>query len=625
MELKLKLENRLTRVKNDFVFRWKFDHTYRNFLAEDGEKNWKAYDDFTIAFTSLDIDYIIENPFKIEEWKSEFQPHVPGLYQHLLQWVYACTQVLRFFPPRFFRHSELINGVMSIHSERLRLMGFLVYAFKDVLALEDLDDYQPLHVETYFFKDENQCQSVDRLVFFLLQESFSQKKVVELLTTTLKNKKSSAAKELAKVVDHYQAQVEFFAKSVRKLWDLEPDMKAGFTLKDSPRLHYLERFPDFGKLAKLLQSCDGGFLDRIQSEMDEICFEYGLGKRESDPIVFERDFTLAKEQQDEYGKLVSKVMNEFSGKLSDAVDEMGKDNDKVIQDTRDKLLRQSYAQLLKPQSFKQQFQTGIYECYTTEMRRIQWHLQDVLKLVNETELGTLTDNDYQLIDVVKEIAFCEGFSYTIGYQNMYHVHHMNPFALWNVQQCHEELKHYHGVRALLNKVGIQTENLDEEFLASTWVEPDADAYHDQYVVFMVNFLGEIHNMRAYWLLHEAFDNEVITQVLQWIFDDEVVHKKIFGMHFNFLKQSEKNWEKNTYECPRDHGLGIHQAQRCPRFTELMRKIGRYYSKSGKTTALDFLNRSFRAQYLEVKGLFSEDVFKMSEYDFRREHLKAYAF
>ena len=57
----------------------------------------------------------------------------------------------------------------------------------------------------------------------------------------------------------------------------------------------------------------------------------------------------------------------------------------------------------------------------------------------------------------------------------------------------------------------------------------------------------------------------------------------------------------------------------------MRKIGRYYSKSGKTTALDFLNRSFRAQYLEVKGLFSEDVFKMSEYDFRREHLKAYAF
>ena len=53
---------------------------------------------------------------------------------------------------------------------------------------------------------------------------------------------------------------------------------------------------------------------------------------------------------------------------------------------------------------------------------------------------------------------------------------------------------------------IHTNDLDEEFLATTFNEPQPDAYHDQYSVFIINFLGETHNIRAYLLLADAFDN-----------------------------------------------------------------------------------------------------------------------
>ena len=62
-------------------------------------------------------------------------------------------------------------------------------------------------------------------------------------------------------------------------------------------------------------------------------------------------------------------------------------------------------------------------------------------------------------------------------------------------------------------------------------------------------------------------------------------------------------------------IGVHQAGECDRYHVMMKKIGQYYATSGKTSALEFLNMSMRAQYLELKALFSPDIFKITEFDF----------
>ena len=118
----------------------------------------------------------------------------------------------------------------------------------------------------------------------------------------------------------------------------------------------------------------------------------------------------------------------------------------------------------------------------------------------------------------------------------------HPFALWNVQQCHEELKHYRDQ----SNVAIYEytyNDLDEEFLATTFNEPQPDAYHDQYSVFIINFLGETHNIRAYLLLADALDNPEVHKVLRWVAEDEVVHKKVFAAHFKYLCKKDPTWEK----------------------------------------------------------------------------------
>ena len=133
----------------------------------------------------------------------------------------------------------------------------------------------------------------------------------------------------------------------------------------------------------------------------------------------------------------------------------------------------------------------------------------------------------------------------------------------------------------------------------------------------------MHNIRAYLLLADAFENKDIQKILRWVTEDEVVHKKVFHFHFKYLSKKYKDWGKNAYECMLDTGFGTHQASHCSRYKVMMEKIGRYYDHSTKYSALQFLNMSMRAQYLELKSLYSPEIFKISEFDFRRKHLKAF--
>ena len=218
----------------------------------------------------------------------------------------------------------------------------------------------------------------------------------------------------------------------------------------------------------------------------------------------------------------------------------------------------------------------VYEYYTQEADKVQWHLQDVKEFCKGLKGIELSRNDLASSDIIKEIAYSEGYSYSIisKYASRWYA---PSSLLWNVQQCHEELKHYHAIRAMLQSMNIHTNDLDEEFLATTFNEPQPDAYHDQYSVFIINFLGETHNIRAYLLLADA-DNPEVHKALYVVAEDEVVHKKVFAAHFKYLCKKDPTWE-NTYECLMDFALGVHQAGECDRYHVMMKKIGQYYASS----------------------------------------------
>ena len=63
MSEKLQLENDLDRIRNKLFYEFKYDQEYLNYTEEHQDKNWKAYEKFTITFTSLEIDWNCQNGF----------------------------------------------------------------------------------------------------------------------------------------------------------------------------------------------------------------------------------------------------------------------------------------------------------------------------------------------------------------------------------------------------------------------------------------------------------------------------------------------------------------------------------------------------------------------------------
>lgn len=612
----VEFQNRVDRVQNDVIHEHDHSEVYLNYGPEHGEKNWKDYEEFSIGFTSLGIDWSAKKSIEIEDLEEAYQQTAPQLYQYYVQWFFGNLRSMRYFPARFFRQSDLVHGFMSMHSEKLKILTLVQYYFDHLQSVGNFDLFNVLNNEVYFFKKENRMQRLDSMLFYAIQQTYIEWEVIALLKEAIHNPKADT-EELGKVKEHYEIQLKYLSSQIHKIWELDEKLKRSWTIDEMPRLYYMEQFVDFGKLAMAIDAFKQGELQAMKDRFYKACKDWGLGSRKPFKINPEQDFVLAVEDQKEYAQVMSDVLTQYGKNLSAVVDEYGMDNERI--------LKEAYVELQKKRNYKDSFVTGVYEYYLHEQNKVQWHLQDVKKYVQDLGEVQVTDNDYDLIDIIKEIAYCEGFSYTIGYQNMYHVGQMHPFALWNFQQCHEELKHYHAIRALLQSIKVRTNDLDEQFLAQTFEYPDPDAYHDQYSVFLINFLGESHNIRAYRMLSDGFNNQQICHVLRLIAQDEVVHKKVFAAHFQYLCEKNPDWEKNAYECLLDHALGVHQAGKCDRYRVMMHKIGRYYAKTGKTDALKFLNMSMRAQYLELKSLFSPEIFKVSEYDFRRRHLKAYVF
>jgi hypothetical protein len=617
MDSLLELKNRIDRVENDLIFHHDYSQDYLNFKAEDGEQNWENYDRFTIGFTSLEIDWSQKDSLNLEGIKEELRSGLPKVYQSFIQWMFGSIRGLRFFPPRFFRQASLVHGMLSMHAEKLKILTLVQFYFDLLQPAKNFDPFNVLNNEIYFFKKENCMQRMDLMLFFLLQQAFVEKRVIGFLADAVLEDQRKSYEGLYQLSRHYEVQLSYLVSELHKLWKLSPELKETWDIQATPKLYYMEKFVDFGRLAKALEDSCPGWVDQCRQDFDAYCQEQDLGSRDNAPIELSRDFVLGGEEQKEYAGIMTDLLSRYGNDISKVVEELGLENDKI--------LKQAYLQLQRKRSYSESFETGPYEYYLSEQKKVHWHLQDVQEYVGKLEKVEITDNDYELVDIIKEIAYCEGFSYTIGYQNMYHVGQMHPFALWNVQQCHEELKHYHAVRALLNMLKVRTNDLDEDFLATTFEKPDPEAYHDQYSVLMINLMGESHNIRAYRMLSDSFDNQNICEIMRWVAQDEVVHKKVFTAHFKYLCAKDKTWEKNSYECMIDNALGVHQAGKCDRYRVMMQKIGRYYAHSGKTDALKFLNLSMRAQYLELKKMFSPEIFKISEYDFRHKHLKAYVF
>ena len=608
--------NRLRRVRDESISQWEYDSEYRNFIGADGLRNWESYDRFTMGFARLRIPLLHSYRILPSDLKE------PGTLKSLkmlceayFAWQYLCSQTLRHFPPRLFRQAEALHGVMSLHSERMGLSVFLLKLFSGIATPLKERKINVLLAEAWFQLPKNRMLRADVALLLLIQQCHVEAEIAEVLALCLKPD-SDSLKPVVLWQKHVDLQLGFLHEQLQKALELGDVSAWSQEEYELPMLHFLEHLPEFGLLKEALFQLRDDALNKGR-EMVQECVSHPLiqvslpQQNDSDQIM--RSMSV------EMSRRMKKTREELESVLPPSATE----NDDLIRKFSLEMKRRVYEEMTRPVFLKNQYETDIFQYYTEEMQRIQWHSSDVLELLEESPITSITDNDYQLLDVVKEIAFCEGFSYTIGYQNMMHLPDLHDFHLWNVNQCHEELKHYHAVRLLLSFSGLLTEHMDEDFLASTFEEPSMDAYCERYTVFMVNFLGETHNMRAYWLLAQAFDSPQIRKVLEWIFYDEVVHKKAFALHFKKLCKKEKDWELNSYENLMDHGLGIHQAMRCSRYRILMQKIGRYYAASGKTTALDFLNRSMKAQYLELKDLFSEDLFRLSEHEFRKKHLKAY--
>jgi len=613
MDPNLKLNNQLDRALNDLMFGVEYSDVRLNYKEHEGERNWLHYDKFLNSISRLKIAFVSKSGVDPEKIEKAHLPKVAELYKCIIQWMFAGNLVFRFFPPRFFRQAEMLYGLVTIQGEKLKLMTHTYYMCQSLKPIEEFDPLTPMNSEIYFFNKKNRLQSMDRMAFFLMQQALLERNLTRLLFSSAGDQGDDFTQQADLVNQHYDHQIEFLGSQILKFWELDPELKSSWDIQQTPTFHYLEKFLDFQRVFKAAMRIDREFFLSFLEDLQKLCTELDLGERAH---KVETKLVLSPDEKREYAAVSAQVTDTYSNKVKELLSQQEKDNDMA--------LKSVYNKLFKQERYEDMFNTGVYELYMAEMDRIQWHLEDIKNLVDSFKNDvSITDNDYQLLDIIKEIAYCEGVGYTIGYNNTYHAGRMHPFNLWNALQCHEELKHFHTVRAVLNGLNVRTDKLDEEFIADSFNEPNPDLFDNQYNVFLINFLAELHNIRAYVMLSNSLDNPEIKQVMKLIAEDEVVHKKIFAAHFKYLCQRDPQWAKNSFDCLMDNGFGKHQAQASPHYKILMNKIGKYYGKSGKTDALKFLNQSMRAQYLELKSLFDPEVFTVSEYDFRQKHLKAF--
>ncbi len=606
------LKTRLNWPYADMVFAHTHSEDYINYGPEKGKSNWQLHDEVIENMTSLKMEWIPE-PLDAS-WAKDLE--VAGkVYQNALQWLFVNIRIARFFSYRFFRQSELCFGWLSVFAERLRLLTFLFQVGKNLKTLDEFDPFSMVHSELYFYEPKNRLRPSETMIFMALQQAFLEREVYELVFAQFEPS-HPLAEEFAKAVRHFEFQQEFFLKELQKTLELFPERRENLKAENLPRLHFMEKFMEFGRLSRSAETSKPGWTQGVYDHLRTYLEEAGFAILPEE-VLGEENWKLSRQEQKVYAAASANTLQTYRRDVSRVIEEAGIENDRILQDC----LRQVSAN----QTYKEHFNTGIYEYYLFEQSKIYWQLQHVKEFMGESPRLNPEDHDYELFDIIKEIAYCEAATYTIGFSNMMHLGTMHPFVLWNSQQCHEELKHFHTIRWILNEYGVQTDGLDEFYLAQENVEPTPQFFVNEYDVVMINFLGETHNIRAYLMLADSMKDKSFKKVMRWIAEDEVVHKKVFAAFFNYMRARNPNWEKECYESLLDKGLHMHQAKVSPHYYHMMKKIGRYYGQRSRTDALKFLNSSMRAQYLELKSLFSPEIFTISEYDFRKKHLKAYAF
>ncbi len=616
MNEELSLKIKLERTFSDLVFKHVHSEVFINYGPEHGPMNWEAHDKAIEGMTSLDIDFVPERGLDPRLIANADHKALGSIYQNYLQLMFGSLRLSRFFSYVFFRQSEMCFGWLSIIAERLKLMTYLYYVFRDLKPLEEFEPFHILSSELYFQLEANRNQPPDVMVFYALQQAHFEQSITSLLKSLIPGTQTEIHKEFNKIHQHYGAQIEFFSTSFLKFWELKPELRPEFLKVPLPYIHYLESFVETNRLLLAIEDARPGYMQEMRSNFVKLCNDKQI-PLDTRSGVLPQDLKMQPSEQKIYAVAASKHLMGYRDRIMKVIEEHGVKNDALLQDC--------FRKMSAHQSYRDQFNTGIYEFYMFEQKKIQWQLQDVKEYMGSVTDLSVTDRDFELFDIIKEIGYCEAATYTIGFSNLMHLGTVHPFTLWNTQQCHEELKHFHAVRWVLNHYGVQTSDLDEQYLAVANVVPTGDFFFNQYDTVMINFLGETHNIRAYLMLADSLESQPFKKVMRWIAEDEVVHKKVFGAYFNYMRSLHKNWEQECYESLMDQGLHMHQAKVSPHYYKLMKKIGMFYSKANRTSALKFLNMSMRAQYLELKALFSPDVFTVSEFDFRKKHLAAYAF
>ena len=185
-----RLEKILHRVKSQFLFGFEYSNEYLNYTEANTSQNWKAYEKFTIAFTSLEIQWNTQDSFEQNDVTAEGIE----LFKKLLNWLHINSINLRFFPPKVFRSSEIIHGLVSLLAEKFKINNLLYFGYQKLVDLKTFEPIFQLRNEAYFLDDKNLNQSPDQLLYLLIQEAYAEKSFINLLKQNILLKKKNLSK-----------------------------------------------------------------------------------------------------------------------------------------------------------------------------------------------------------------------------------------------------------------------------------------------------------------------------------------------------------------------------------------------------------------------------------------------
>ena len=108
-----------------------------------------------------------------------------------------------------------------------------------------------------------------------------------------------------------------------KLRELKPDLIKSFDSDRIPKLHYLEKFPEFVNLCKAANEIQPEYVQTLYTEWLDYVIQRDLPKSKNNKVVFPSDFLLGKEDQISMAKCMKDQQSHYFKEIQNKVTEYG--------------------------------------------------------------------------------------------------------------------------------------------------------------------------------------------------------------------------------------------------------------------------------------------------------------